>query len=319
MKYWPSAIILLFVLSWGLGAGNCSYPEIWQLLTGGEISVSSKTILLDIRLPRLLAAFLAGAMLAAAGCATQNLFRNDLGSPHVLGIVNASALGAVCGLFLGGWMMTPLGIIFGLLTLLLLFAPGKIRGWDGATLILAGIAINAFASALTSAALFLANERLNALVFWLLGGFWRISWQEVLIMAPTAVIGCGALFFLAPEMDILLLGDRAASLAGVPLQRVKIIALLAIASLTAVAVSCCGVIGFVGLAVPHIVRIMFAARFRRLLPGAIMVGGTLLLLADLLARTIAAPMEIPVGILTALGGGPFFFYLLLRKGKARND
>jgi len=316
MRYWPWAILLLFLLSWGQGAGDCSYPEIWQLLSGGELSPGSRTILLQIRLPRLLAAFLAGAMLAAAGCATQNLFRNDLGSPHVLGVVNAAALGAVCGLLLGGWMMTPLGITFGLLTLLLLFAPGKTRAWDGAALILAGIAINAFTSALTSAALFLADERLNAMVFWLLGGFWRITWQDVLLLAPTAAIGCAALLALAPEMDMLLLGDRAASLAGVPLQRVKPIALLVVATLTAVVVSCCGVIGFVGLAVPHIARMLLGAPFRRLLPGAIMLGGTLLLLADLLARTAAAPLEIPVGILTALAGGPFFFYLLLRRGGA---
>ncbi len=315
MRYWPGAILLLFVISWGLGAGDCSYPELWRLLSGDELTPGSRIILLQIRLPRLLASFLAGAMLAAAGCATQNLFRNDLASPHVLGIVNAAALGAVCGLlFLNGGMMTTLGIACGLLTLLLLFAPGKIRGWDGATLILAGIAVNAFTSALTSGALFLADERLNSLVFWLLGGFWRISWQEVLLLAPAAVLGCAVLFALSSELDMLLLGDRAAALAGVPLQRVKPVAMLAIAGLTAVVVSCCGVIGFVGLAVPHIVRIWVGASFRRLLPGAIMAGGTLLLLADLLARTLAAPLEIPVGILTALGGGPFFFYLLLRKG-----
>lgn len=314
MKYLLAALIILFPVSWGIGAGSSGWREIVQLLSGGEIADSARTVLLNIRLPRLLAALLAGGMLAAAGCATQNLFRNDLASPHVLGVVNSAALGAVIGLFLGGWLMTPLSIAFGILSLLLLFVPGGRRGWDGATLILAGIAVNAFTAALTSGALYLADERLSSLVFWLLGGFWRITWRDVLLLAPVAVLGWGILFRFAPEMDLLLLGDRTAGLAGVPLKIVKPLVMLTIAGLTAVAVSCCGVIGFVGLAVPHIVRLFRGAGFRRLLPGCILSGGLLLLLADLAARTVAAPQEIPVGILTALGGGPFFFYLLLRKG-----
>ncbi len=313
MKYLAAALIVLFPVSWGIGAGSCSWREIALLLSGGELADSARAILLDIRLPRLFAALLTGGMLAAAGCAAQNLFRNDLASPHVLGVVNSAALGAVIGLFLGGWLTVPLSILFGILSLLLLFLPGGRRNWDGATLILAGIAVNAFASALTSGALYLADERLSSLVFWLLGGFWRITWGDVLLLVPVAAAGWGVLYYFAPEMDMLLLGDRAASLAGVPLGTVKPLVMLAIAGLTAVAVSCCGVIGFVGLAVPHIVRLFSGAGFRKLLPGCILSGGLLLLAADLAARTLAAPQEIPVGILTALGGGPFFFYLLLRR------
>ena len=175
MKYLLAALPILLLLSWGMGAGNCDWCDLWLLLTGGEPAGTARTILLNIRLPRLLAALLAGGMLAAAGAAAQNLFRNDLASPHVLGVVNAAALGAVLGLFLSPWLMTPLGILFGILSLLLLFLPGKYRHWDGATLILAGIAVNAFCAALTSGALYLADERLSSLVFWLLGGFWRIG------------------------------------------------------------------------------------------------------------------------------------------------
>ena len=319
MKYLAAAVLPLFLISWGLGAGNCGYGELWALLSGGELSSSARTVLLEIRLPRLLAAFMVGGMLAASGCATQNLFRNDLASPHVLGVVNSAALGAVAGFFIGTGFAAPLSIVFGIASLALLFIPGKLRGWDAAALILAGIAVNAFSSALTSGALYLADERLSSLVFWLLGGFWRITWRDIWLLAPVAVAGWIVLYKLAPEMDMLLLGDRSSSLAGVPLKVIKPLVMLTIAALTAVAVSCCGVIGFVGLAVPHIVRIFTGAGFKKLLPGAILTGGLLMVAADILARTAAAPHEIPVGILMALGGGPFFFYLLLAKGKGAND
>jgi iron complex transport system permease protein len=314
MKYLIAAAAALFLIAWGVGAGNCGCKEIYLLLSGGELDPASRAILLELRLPRLLAAFLTGGMLAASGCASQHLFRNDLASPHVLGVVNSSALGAVCGLLLGGYLQTPLSILAGLLSLLLILLPGRRWGWDAPTLILTGIAVNALASAMTSGALFLADERLNSLVFWLLGGFWRITWKDCVLLAATALPGWTVLYYLSPEMDLLLLGDRTAGLSGLRLQRVKPLALFCIALLTAVAVSCCGVIGFVGLAVPHIVRFFAGASFRKLLPAAIVSGGILLLSADLLARTLAAPQEIPVGILTALAGGPFFFWLLLRKG-----
>lgn len=167
---------------------------------------------------------------------------------------------------------------------------------------------------MTSGALFLADEKLNSLVFWLLGGFWRITWKDTILLASTAIPACTILYRLSPEMDLLLLGDRTADLSGVCLQRIKPLVLFCIALLTAVAVSCCGVIGFVGLAIPHIVRFFAGASFRKLLPAAIVSAGIVLLVADLLARTIIAPQEVPVGILTALAGAPFFFWLLLRKG-----
>ena len=318
MKFLAAALCLLLPLSWGIGAGESSWRELAALATGREISDAARTVLLDLRLPRLLCALFAGGMLGAAGCASQNLFRNDLASPHVLGVVHASALGAVIGLLLGGSCMTGFAILFGVAALALLFLPGRRMGWDGAALILAGIAVNAFASALTSGALFLAEERLSSMVFWLLGGFWRSSWADVQLLAPVALTGWIVLDRMAPEMDLLLLGDRTAALSGAKLHWVKPAAMLTVAALTACAVSCCGVIGFVGLAVPHMVRLFHGAAFRGLLHRSILGGGLLLLLADLAARTCAAPHEIPVGVLTALGGGPFFFFLLWRRG-GRND
>ena len=316
MKYLLIILGVLFPVAWGIGSGETGLAELGQLLCGGDVSPAAKTVLLELRLPRILGALLVGGMLAGSGCAAQNLFRNDLASPHVLGCVNAAALGAVAALLLGGgsMMMAAAALIATLVTLGILLIPGWRSRWDSCSIILAGVAVNACCAALSSGALYLADERLNTLVFWLLGGFWRMGWPEVLLLLVTALTGWGILGRMAPEMDMLLLGDRGAAMAGVDLKKVKITVLLVIALLTAAAVSCCGVIGFVGLAVPHIVRLTGSGRFQRLLPRSILAGALLLLLADLAGRTRVPEREIPVGIITALAGAPFFFYLLVRKG-----
>ena len=302
-------------VAWGIGSGGTGFAEILQLLRGEEISAVQKTILLDLRLPRILGALLVGGMLSSSGCAAQNLFRNDLASPHVLGCVNAAALGAVAALLCGAGsvMMGISALAATLITLVILLIPGYFSRWESSSMILGGVAVNACCAALSSGALYLADERLNTLVFWLLGGFWRMGWQEVLLLLGSALAGWGVLFGLRNEMDMLLLGDRGAAMAGVSLKKVKILVLTVIALLTAVAVSCCGVIGFVGLAIPHIVRLTGSGRFAYLLPRSILGGALLLLLADLSGRTIVPQREIPVGIITALAGAPFFFFLLIRK------
>jgi iron complex transport system permease protein len=179
-------------------------------------------------------------------------------------------------------------------------------------LILAGIAINAFSSALTSGALFLSNEKLSSIVFWLMGGFWKITYQDCLLLSTSLVIGLGILLYFHKEMDLMLLGDRSTLLLGVNLTIFKPLVLFSIAILSASSVCCAGIIGFVGLAIPHIVRLFGITRFRLLLFQSAIGGALLLLIADLIARYCFAPLEIPVGILTSLLGGPFFFYLLLK-------
>ena len=318
LKYLLLILCLALPVAWGAGGGETGFEQLFRLLTGGEVPESVKTILLDLRLPRVLGAILVGGMLSSAGCAAQNLFRNDLASPHVLGCVNGAALGAVAALLLGAGapVMTLCALGMTMLTLFILLIPGWRSGWSGTPIILAGVAVNACCAALSSGALYLADERLNTLVFWLLGGFWRMGWQEIFLLLPVALAGWGCLYKLAPEMDMLLLGDRGALMSGVDLKKVKITALLVIAFLTAAAVSCCGVIGFVGLAVPHIVRLTGSGSFKRVLPRTIVSGALLLLFADLAGRLAAPGREIPVGIITALAGGPFFFYLLLKKRSA---
>ncbi len=315
MKYLLLILLAAIPIAWGSGAGDTGFQQLWHLFSGGELSFAEKTILLDLRLPRILGAVLVGGMLSASGCAAQNLFRNDLASPHVLGCVNAAALGAVAALLCGAsaWGMSCCAMGMTLLTLLILLIPGWCSRWDGGSIILAGIAVNACCAALSSGALYLADERLHSVVFWLLGGFWRMGWKEISLLAPAAVCGWAILYRMAPDMDMLLLGDRGALMSGVDLRKVKTTALLVIALLTAVAVSCCGVIGFVGLAVPHIVRLTGGGSFRRVLPLTVCSGALLLLAADLAGRLLSPDREIPVGIITSIAGGPFFFYLLLRR------
>ena len=315
MKYLLLILLAAIPIAWGAGTGDTGFVQLWKLLSGAELSFAEKTILLDLRLPRVLGALLVGGMLSASGCAAQNLFRNDLASPHVLGCVNAAALGAVAALLCGasGWGMSCCALGMTLLALLILMIPGWCSRWEGSSIILAGIAVNACCAALSSGALYLADERLNSVVFWLLGGFWRLGWHEILLLAPVAVCGWGSLYRMAPEMDMLLLGDRGALMSGVNLKKVKCTALFFIALLTAVAVSCCGVIGFVGLAVPHIVRLTGSGNFKRVLPLTILSGALLLMGADLAGRLLSPDREIPVGIITSIAGAPFFFYLLLRR------
>ena len=315
MKYLWGILLPAVVIAWGTGSNSTGFAQLFQLLTNGEISAADRIILLDLRLPRILGAVFVGGMLSAAGAAAQNLFRNDLASPHVLGCVNAAALGAVAALLCGAnsAVMSCCALGMTLLSLFILLIPGWRSRWEGSSIILAGVAVNACCAALSSGALYLADERLNTLVFWLLGGFWRMGWQELALLVPAALCGWGILLKMAPEMDMLLLGDRGALMSGVDLKKVKVTALLVIALLTAAAVSCCGVIGFVGLAVPHIVRLTGGGSFKRVLPLTILSGALLLLLADLGGRTFLPDREIPVGIITALAGAPFFFYLLLRR------
>ena len=311
MKIIP--LILLVILSlvslfWGIE--NASWEKIISLFWAPKDLIFQQ-IIFDIRLPRILGTILVGSMLAGAGCASQNLFRNSLASAHTLGITSSAALGAVIAMCLN-LNMTLGSLIFSLISLIIIFIPGFRCCWHGTMLILAGVAINAFSSALTSGALFLSNEKLSSLVFWLMGGFGRITYIDCLLLLTSLLLGFGILLYFHKEMDIMLLGDRNTLLLGVNLSLFKPLILFSIAILSASSVCCAGIIGFVGLAIPHIIRLFGVTRFKQLLFQSAIGGALLLLVADLISRSSFAPLEIPVGILTSLLGGPFFFYLLLK-------
>lgn len=279
-------------------------------------------VLWDLRLPRALMALLIGASLAMAGAAMQGLFGNPLADPGIIGVSSGASLGAVMIIVLridalGAWTLPVGAFCSGFLTtwlIYLLARQSRVEG-DNARLLLIGIAINAVAGALTGYLTYLASvEQLESLMFWSMGSLARVAWTPVLTVAPLALLGLLLLRRQAVSLDLLALGERQARHAGVDVNRLRrrLIALTAL--LTAAAVAFTGTIGFIGLVVPHLVRTLIGPGHRHLLPLSAMGGGLLLMLADLGARSLDPPNEIPIGILTASLGGPFFLWLVARRG-----
>lgn len=319
------AVLVAAGLTVGLMVGGVDIPpvEVWARLVrcacGCGSGDAADRILWGTRLPRVLLAMFVGAGMGLAGVASQTLFRNPLASPYVVGVSNGAAVGAVIGmLFVGRWTgywgVVALSVAFGLAVSFAVFLLARKGGRLGPSLLLAGVAVGAFCSALTAGALYMAGERLQTLVFWLMGGLWQATWPDVLLMAPVCLAGLALLRLMAPAMNAALAGERSAGDLGVNVRRLQIGLLGLVAVTTAVSVSLTGVIGFVGLIVPHLLRLAMGADHRALVPASALGGALLLLGADTLARTVAAPAEIPVGILTALVGAPVFLWLLQRRG-----
>ena len=281
-------------------------------------------IIWNLRVPRALLAFLVGGSLGASGAALQALVRNPLADPFLLGLSGGAGLGAVLAIALhlpGPWAL-PLAAFAGALgALALVYRLGMIGGAGGAgggaldprILLLGGVAVGAFAAAITTAIVSLADaaELRNAFL-WLWGGLSGASWDSVLLVALYAPVPLIVLLAASRPLDLLALGEEPAQYLGADVERVKRRVYLAASLLTAAAVAVSGVIGFVGLVVPHISRLTWGHRHRALLPAAFLGGGALLAIADTLARTVVAPRELPVGVVTALIGVPVFTLLLRR-------
>jgi iron complex transport system permease protein len=313
-----AAAVLLALLSGSAAVPPAEIPgRLWAALLGRRGTDITGRILFEARLPRVLLSLSVGAALALAGLASQTLFRNPLASPSVIGVSNGAALGAVAGMLLTArWPLqssaaiTGASILFGLATTALVFLLGRRGAYFGHALLLAGIAIAALCSSLTTASLYLAGERLQAIVFWLMGGLWQANWPAVWLMAPVTLAGLVLLLLWSRDLNLALLGERSARDLGLDLPRLQRRLLVLIAILASVAVSLSGVIAFVGLVVPHLLRLLVGADHRRLLLPTALAGGLLLVLADTCARTLASPAEIPVGIFTAVVGAPVFLWLL---------
>jgi iron complex transport system permease protein len=310
----------------GLMAGSVAIApgeivkRLWAALLGQNPHDPTDQVLLAARLPRLVLAASVGSALALAGLAAQTLFRNPLATPSIIGVSSGSALGAVLGMLLAGRagysspaLVPGFSLASGLAVTALVFALGRRGSFFGHALLLAGIAIGSLCSALTTAVLYLAGERLQGIVFWLMGGLWQANWGDAWLMLPLAAGSSAGLYLLAPAMNVALMGERSAHDLGLNLPRLQRQLLVIIAVTTAVAVSLTGVIGFIGLVVPHLLRLVIGADHRRLVPATALGGAVLLLLADTLARTLASPAEIPVGILTAVVGAPVFLWLLSQR------
>jgi iron complex transport system permease protein len=279
-------------------------------------------IVFQLRLPRVLLAGVVGAALAASGTVFQGLFRNALADPAIIGVSSGAALGAVLvivtvGAGSLGALAVPLAAFVGATaTAFVVYRLARVGpAVHVATLLLAGIAIAAVISSLMSLVMSYSGEEIRDIYAWLLGGLVAEGWRSIAIVLPVVVIGVAGATLVAHELNLVALGEERAAQLGVEVDRLKRRAIAIGALLAAAAVSVAGVIGFVGLMTPHLLRLVIGADHRRLLPASLLGGATLLILADLLARTVVAPSELPVGVVTALLGGPFFLFLLRREGR----
>jgi iron complex transport system permease protein len=291
---------------------------LFRRLIGTAASGPVDTVLFQIRLPRILAAMLVGAALAAAGAAYQSLFRNPLVSPDILGVSTGAGLGAVLGILLGLPVAAIqfLGFGGGLATVALvaMLARTLRGGGDVLVLVLAGIVVGALAGAAISLVKVLADpyDQLPAITFWLLGSLAGVTQQDVGAVLPVVAAGLMPLVLLRWRIGVLSLGDDEARALGIEVGRLRAMVIAAATLVTASVVAISGVIGWVGLMVPHMARLLVGPRFDRLLPASILIGAAFMVAVDTLARS-AARIEIPLGVLTAILGGPIFVWLLARQ------
>jgi iron complex transport system permease protein len=311
-------ILLLAVSVYGLAYGSVSIPlqEINQVLLHNDDSIY-RTILMDLRLPRVLVGLLVGACLAASGALLQGVMKNPLADPGIIGVSAGGGLAAVITMVMLpqlSYLLPVMAFLGAFLTAVAIYLLAWDRGASPVKIVLAGVAINALLGAVTNGVMVMYSDRVQAVLPWLSGGLNGRSWHHLEFMAPYAIIGLIASLFAIKPANLLLLGDDSAQLLGqrVELQRLLIILLSALLAGTAVSVA--GLIGFVGLVVPHVIRLLIGEDYRFLLPLSILGGGTLVVLADTVARSWFDPIELPVGILLAVLGAPFFLILLKKRG-----
>ncbi|MEU5617970.1 iron ABC transporter permease [Streptomyces sp. NPDC047802] len=320
-----AALLVGCLLSAGLGAYDIPLGDVLSSLQhrvglGGQaLDRVAESVLWNVRLPRVTLALLVGSSLGCAGALMQGVFGNPLAEPGVIGISSGAAVGAVASIalgltFFGNWTITVCAFVSGLATVLLVYVLSRSGGrTEVVTLILTGIAVNAFAGALIGLFIFFAdNAQITQITFWQLGSLSQATWPKVLAVLPCAALGLLVAPFHARKLDLLALGERPARHLGVDVERLRIVLVLVVALLTAAAVAVAGIISFVGLLVPHLLRMANGPGHRFLVSGSALGGALVLVAGDLAARTVADPAELPLGVLTALFGSPFFFWLLRR-------
>jgi iron complex transport system permease protein len=323
---WVSSFLLVVVIivAVGIGSEYISPPRVLTaLLHGitGVLSTSDDTIIWQMRLPRVLLSAFVGAALAVSGMAFQGLFRNPLADPYLLGVASGAGLGATVVMVFAAsvpFLMTlgvPLAaFVSGLLSVLcVLLLARQGRTVPLVTLILAGVVVGSVLTAATSFVMLYSKTAGFSILSWLLGSFTFASWTKVLIMLPTLLVVFLVVRGSSRALNVLQLGEEQAAQLGLRVETFKL-SLIVVATLaTSIAVSVSGIIGFVGLIIPHAVRLAIGSDYRRLTPMVAVFGAIFLVLADLLARTLIAPSQLPIGIITSLVGGPFFLYLLRKR------
>ena len=315
--------VLVCIVSIGIGSVHVSSSDILNIIFSGTeesgIAESTKAIIWQIRLPRVIMAFIVGAVLAVAGASFQALLRNPLADPFILGVSGGAAMGGVLAI-ISGWAYSGSGIhIFAfsgaLITILFVYFISRVDGQiPKYKMLLAGVVVNSFLSALIMLALTMASDNtLASALFWLMGDLSGSSWERIYGTIPYVTVGLAALYMMSREMNLLLLGEEQAKELGTNTEKVKFLIFISASLVTGVIVSVSGLIGFVGLIIPHAARLIWGADHRFLFPASLLLGGAFLTLADTTARTVIAPTELPVGVITALLGGPVFVYLMKKR------
>lgn len=316
----------------GISIGTVSVPivsiiqiigaEIFPFISLDQVDPMHVNIVLSIRLPRVILAGLVGAALAIAGAAFQGLLRNPLADPYTLGVSSGASVGAVLTLFfqisipfVGAFTLPLLSILFAFITIFLVlgFARKMDRSMKVETIILTGIIFSSFLGAFISLIISLTGEELRQIIGWLLGSVSMRGWEYIKIILPFLLIGSLILIFNGKELNAMSFGEEKAQHLGVNVQRRKIMILIAGSILTGAAVAVSGTIGFVGLVIPHFTRILWGPDHQHLLPLSILTGSGFLILADLVSRTIISPIELPIGVITALIGAPAFGLILMKR------
>ena len=318
------SLLLILVILISITMGSAKVPPLrsirilFESLLGlkGAGNETERTIILSLRLPRAILAGMVGAGLSVSGATFQALLRNPLADPYILGVSSGAAVGAILVILLGlgtHSLGLPLASFLGaLLTVLMVFYFGRQdRKIHPHTLLLAGVIIGSFLSALIMFFISVSQkEELHTIIFWLMGDFSFSNARAIFIIFPYIFLGIFLLYFRSRQLNLILSGEENAVQLGVDVEKLKLISYLSASLLTAASVSVCGLIGFVGLIIPHSVRLVFGPDHRLLIPASAFIGASFLIASDTVARTLLAPTELPVGVITAAFGGPFFIYLL---------
>jgi iron complex transport system permease protein len=330
------ALIITVILSLNVGYYQISFDDILKILAkqipfvNGLVDYTPKlpgdpSVLLLVRLPRIIAGVLVGSALAASGVLFQGIFRNPMADPFVIGVSSGASVGAALAtLFAAGFVFLGIGavqiaaFVFALITIFFVYNISRIGSRVPVmTLLLSGLAVTFFSSAVVTLLQFISGKELFSIVAWLAGGFSNVTWLAIWAITPFVLIGIIAAYFYARDLNLLALGEDTAQNLGVDIERVKKVLLFLGSMVTAAAVSISGLIGFVGLIIPHMTRLVIGPDHRILLPTSTIIGAIFLVVCDDAARmmtgTIMGSLQLPVGVITALSGAPFFVYLLRRK------
>lgn len=320
--------LLVAAVGYAASSGSAGLPlrELLAMTIGQASDPMDVYIVAEVRLPRIAMAIITGMSLAAAGVIMQGLLHNPLADPFTLGVSSGASFGAALAIVAGAgafgvnlvqqgpWLIAMNAFVFGCMAVFIVYSIAQMKSSSTTVLLLAGVAIGQlFAAGVTALKYFSNNDALKDLIIWLMGGFWGAKWQVLQLLIPLFSVSIVILMKLAWDLNALGSGEEVARTLGVKVKRLRRIGLLLVTLIASTTIAFTGIIGFIGLVAPHISRMLIGTDYRYLLPCSCLMGAVLLLLSDTAARLILSPIEIPVGIVTACFGAPFFIYLLIKK------